>query len=343
MNICFCRRLFLRTLFLLAWILVALMAISTATPPGIAQKSPEVKPASSTEGSSSVLFIENAGQWDPAAYFQVWGGPGDAMWIGRDGSIWLTMLEDAEAMPPEQRPYGIEHDVPARPLRGVHMKLTFENANPRARIEPFAPQDTVVSYFYGSDPEGWRPHVPVWGGVRYRDLYPGVDLILTGEKARGFVWRMACQGPCDQALGQVRLRVEGAESISLDEAGALTLHTPVGDLRLPWIITPDGVSEGEPMLEGDVVVMPLSNTRPDTHLHTTGRGPGLRFGTYVGGNDQDYVGDMDIDFFGEAYVTGWTISTDFPVTWGSFDPTYQGDVDIVVLAWFRSTHLYLDN
>ncbi len=324
--------LLLLVLFLEMTILGA--ATSSHALAGIASS---MKPASqslplSDETDGSVLFIENAGQWDAAAAFQVWGGPGDAMWIGRDGSIWLTVLEDAEAMSPERRLYPPERDVPARPLHGVHIKLTFENANPRALIEPFAPQDTVVSYFYGSDPEGWRPHVPVWGGVRYRDLYPGVDLILTGERGQGFVWRMACQGPCDQALGQVRLRVEGAEGLSLDEPGALTLHTAAGDLRLPWIFAPDGVSGGKPMLEGDLVVMPFSTTRPDTLLHTTSRGPGLRFGTYIGGKDQDYVGDMDIDFFGDVYVTGWTNSTDFPVTWGSFDPTYQGDVDIVVFC-----------
>lgn len=42
--------------------------------------------------SSPVLFIENAGQWDDAARFQVWGAPARAMWLAED-AIWLTVVE----------------------------------------------------------------------------------------------------------------------------------------------------------------------------------------------------------------------------------------------------------
>lgn len=33
-----------------------------------------------------------------------------------------------------------------------------------------------MSYFVGEDPAKWRAAVPVWSGVRYVDLYPGIDL-----------------------------------------------------------------------------------------------------------------------------------------------------------------------
>ena len=57
---------------------------------------------------------------------------------------------------------------------GVNIKLSFVGANPQARIETFDPVDTVISYFLGNDSsDHWRPAVPVWGGVRYVDLYPG--------------------------------------------------------------------------------------------------------------------------------------------------------------------------
>ena len=56
------------------------------------------------------------------------------------------------------------------------------------RIEPFDPLTTTVSYFLGNDSAQWHPAVPVYGGVRYVDLYPGVDLVLDGQDASG-VWR----------------------------------------------------------------------------------------------------------------------------------------------------------
>jgi hypothetical protein len=59
----------------------------------------------------------------------------------------------------------------------IALKLTFPDSNPDVRIEPFDPVTTTVSYFIGNDPEQWRPAVPVWSGVRYVDLYPGVDMM----------------------------------------------------------------------------------------------------------------------------------------------------------------------
>jgi hypothetical protein len=51
-------------------------------------------------------------------------------------------------------------------------------------MEPFRRLDTVVSYFIGNDPSKWHPDVPVRGGVRYVDHYPGVDLEVTGQQVR---------------------------------------------------------------------------------------------------------------------------------------------------------------
>ena len=64
------------------------------------------------------------------------------------------------------------------------LKLTFPGSNPDVRIEPFDPLTTTVSYFIGNDPVQWRAGVPVWGGVRYADLYPGVDLVIGGIARR---------------------------------------------------------------------------------------------------------------------------------------------------------------
>ncbi len=88
-------------------------------------------------------------------------------------------------------------------VHGVYLRLTFPGANPRPRLEPFHRLDTVVSYFIGNDPDQWRLNVPVWGGVRYADLYPGIDLELTGQNGR-LVPRLVARPGAD--LGAVRLR-----------------------------------------------------------------------------------------------------------------------------------------
>ena len=129
--------------------------------------------------SGGPLFIENIGQFDPAARFQVWGG-GQTLWLAED-AIWLSQVEGSRskvqgwrADEPDLQPATFQ---PAT-SQAVNLRLSFPGANPHPVLEPFDRLDTHVSYFIGTDPARWRPDVPVWGGVRYRDLYPGVDLVV---------------------------------------------------------------------------------------------------------------------------------------------------------------------
>jgi sugar lactone lactonase YvrE len=47
-------------------------------------------------------------------------------------------------------------------------------------------------------------------------------------------------------------------------------------------------------------------------------GTGLIYSTFLGGSGNDSAGGLAVDSSGAAYVTGWTSSTDFPVTGGAF-------------------------
>jgi len=62
--------------------------------------------------------------------------------------------------------------------------LSFGGANPEAWWEPYALQTSTSSYFIGSGQSAWIPDVPHYGGVRRRDLYPGIDAALYGSDLR---------------------------------------------------------------------------------------------------------------------------------------------------------------
>ncbi len=53
-------------------------------------------------------------------------------------------------------------------------------------------------------------------------------------------------------------------------------------------------------------------------------GTSLLYSTYLGGRSSDGVSSLALNTEGEAYVTGGTLSTDFPVTSGAFQPAYAG-------------------
>ena len=65
---------------------------------------------------------------------------------------------------------------------------------------------------------------------------------------------------------------------------------------------------------GDVFVTELNST-----------GSGLVYSTYLGGSDDEEGNGIAVDTSGDAYVTGYTYSSDFPTTAGAFQTINSGN------------------
>ena len=208
---------------------------------------------------------------------------------------------------------------------GINLKLTFPGANPDVRIEPLEPLTTTVSYFLGNDRAQWHAAVPVYRGVRYVDLYPGVDLVL-GEP-RSF-WRL--EAGSGAAMGQVRIQVEGVPILDLDGA-ALRLDVE-GEARsfiLPQANFPyqaTGVSGQGAALTLEVI----ANLSKPQARSPDDRPQDLVYGTYLGAGNGDNASAIAVDVVGRATVAGSTWSAHFPTTVGAFDPSQNGSSDAFV-------------
>ena len=286
------------------------------------------------------MFIENAGQFADGARFQVRDGNG-TMWLAED-ALWITITARDQAARPDRDPRAGPHTAqplaaPEAPRAGVNIRLSFPGANAHPRIEPFDRLDTVVSYFLGNDPDKWRPDVPVWGGVRYVDLYPGVDLEITSEVGQ-MVQRLAARPDAD--LSAVRLRVEAADAVTVD-GDVLRLSTAAGKFALPLLKT-DGLqaanSKVQPRgVQAFDVVAPFASANSNPVSRDAGNRqsaiPNLQspadllYSTFLGGSDSEESNAIAVDGAGSVYVTGYTLSSDFPTTPGSFDSSFDVGFD----------------
>lgn len=279
------------------------------------------------------LLMENVGQYADEARFLLKQGDRH-IWLTGD-ALWLTV---PDPLPAEQDPAnllrqpGRQRNPAAVARPGTAIRFTFPGANPAVTLEPSGRVTTQVSYLTGSDPARWQRGVPVWSGVRYRDLYPGIDLVV-GDNATGTVpWRFEARADAD--LQAVALRAEGADAVTA-EAGQLRLDLKGQTVQ---VALPAWSLEGQPVRATSLAVpqdakgaFSLTPATESPVEQTGAAGPAalddaadLIYNTSFTGSAYDAGYGIAVDAAGNAYVTGETQSANLPVTAGAYDPTNSG-------------------
>ena len=69
------------------------------------------------------------------------------------------------------------------------------------------------------------------------------------------------------------------------------------------------------------------------------KGTGLVYSTYLGGSENDYGFAIAIDGSANTYVTGYTVSSDFPTTSDAYDQDFGGEWDVFIIKISSSIRL----
>ena len=203
-------------------------------------------------------------------------------------------------------------------------------------------QQARSNYFKGNDPSRWRTGVPNYARVRYREIYPGVDLIFyrsAGELEYDFVLQ---PGADPQSI---RFELSGSGEIRFDSHGDLLFGG--ARVRRPSVYQEiDGrrkwIAAEFRRLDSHQVAFQVA---PWDRRRTLVIDPVLTYSTHLGGGspgDKTGVYGIVADAAGNAYVTGFTAAQDFP-TRNAEQPFYggdNGDAFIAKISADGSTLLY---
>ena len=267
---------------------------------------------SDSYGRLPLSFEINEGQADPRVKF-LSHGPGYDLFLTPTG-VTLSLRQPQSTLVgkfAETESVKSRNTTSAPEPSTLGFKLLDANPNPPMQGEDELPGKT--NYLLGNNPEKWHSDISTYSRVRYRDVYPHIDLAYHGNQKRleyDFILKPRANSR------RIRIMFRRVRKTILDENGDLILSTRAGDVRQPR----------------PVAYQEINGERHEVaaRYHLAGRHIGFRLGRYnrrypliidpvfiyssfLGGSSSEDGLGIAVDAQGSAYLTGTTSSTDFPV------------------------------
>jgi hypothetical protein len=254
-------------------------------------------------------FVRNVGQANPEALLYAQGS--DYSFAFMRGAANLTLGRHAE--------------------RQLSLDLRFLAARPDALPEGRGTLPGTANFLYGNDQTKWHAGVPTYGQIAYSELWPGIDLLFAGGDGRLEYTFVAHPGASVEDIG---LEYGGADALSIDAGGNLRIDTPAGVLTDARPETYQMVGRSRIAVESHFVLRSATTFGLAVGAHDRSLplviDPGLVYSTYLGGGSDDNGFAIANDAAGNAYVTGFTASSNFPTTAGAYDTSFNGGQDVFV-------------
>ena len=287
---------------------------------GPSEEKSTVAKVSEDYGKLPLSFEANQGQTAPEVKF-LSRGPGYGLFLTpTEAVLTLTRAADGKADQAE--------------ATAVGMKLVGAKAKPEmVGVDPLSGKS---HYFIGNDPKQWHTNVAQYAKVKYRAVYPGIDLIYYGNQ-RQLEYDLVVAPGADPK--KIALAFQGVKTITIDKDGQLVLHTGAGDLIQRKPIVYQETNGERKLLEGSYVLKGKQQVGFEVARYDTSKplviDPVLAYSTYLGGSACvsyqggycNFTGDagfsIAVDSAGNAYVTGRTYDG-LPITSGAFDEECGG-------------------
>ena len=277
-----------------------------------------------SHGPRQALFLKSS----EADLVLMKGGPSESKkpTAGHD----LTSL--AMLLPEMLRPEGLQAaDQADSAIADILFRMKLAGAREDARGIGLGELPGTANYFYGNDSGKWITNIKTYARVKFQHVYPGIDLIYYGNSQQLEYDFIVSPGADPR---QIQMDFEGADRLSVDKSsGDLVLAASDQEIRLvkPVVYqmeqaageTGSGtkhIVDGHYRIEGNRRVS-FEVAKYDTSKPLI-IDPVLSYYTYLGGLLPDVALHIAVDSSGNAYVTGATVSPNFPTN-APFQSTYH--------------------
>ena len=252
------------------------------------------------------------------------------------------------------------------------LRLRLDSANQNAVVTGVQELPGKVNYFIGNDPKKWRTNVTTYAKVRYRDVYPGVDLEYYGNQGGELEYDFIVAPGADPSaialdVGAGLVPAQGrpqGSPLRIDGGGDLVISAKGGEIRFhkPQVYQEQSTVDGPQLTvpsetrkskvvnrqstiarrqfrEGRFVLDAQNRIRLAVGPYDRSKplviDPELVYSTCLGGVS-DSANGIAVDSSGDAYVTGTTYSDNFP-TVNPFQATKKSSDTTAFVTKFNAT------
>jgi hypothetical protein len=136
-------------------------------------------------GKLPLSFEENQGQTDEKVGFLSRGG-GYTLFLTPDEAVLaLSSPSQDKGLGERQKDASrVSRPEEQKSAKSAVIRMKFSGANTAPVISGQERLPGTSNYFIGNDPSKWRTRIPKYAKVRYREVYPGIDLVFYGNQRR---------------------------------------------------------------------------------------------------------------------------------------------------------------
>jgi hypothetical protein len=259
--------------------------------------------------STGTSFVPNRGQWSAEVLYHA-----D---VGRAG-LWFTRT-------------AVVYDLDGGEIDSDEFGVSFPGSNSEVEANGENELHHQYNFIVGIDRSAWLTDIPSFGAIRYKDIYPHIDLTyVAGERGLEYDFIVAPGGDPNDIIVQYK----GVNALTINDSGELVIETANGRVveGAPVAYELDGNSHRPIDCEYILLAEHAFGFRFKTQRSmdlTLVIDPQLSFSSYLAGSGDDSPYGIAVDRAGDVYIAGSTESSNFP-TQGAFDATANGGMDIFV-------------
>jgi len=291
----------------------------------------------------SLRFTRNDGQWDKHVLYRA-ALPGGFLFVKKQSLQYVFYDTKAVA---RQHPGSHREDHapgartsaqgPSRPgpgtIRAHGFEVQFGGAGGEAELLASGQTPERRNYLLGNQRGAWASNVPSFGEIRYRNLYPGIDLRLFAQQGTAKYEFIVSPG-ADPA--RIRLVYEGMSGLALKDGFLVTTTTVNTMTETPPYCFQEG-KNGRQQVASQFALAgnTLSFRFPEGYRRALPLviDPYLVFSTYSGSFSDNWGFTATYDEAGNLYSGGIEFGNRFPATNGAFQTTFAGNIDVAVLKY----------